>query len=492
MSNKALMSFERRFEDWEVTHSRQWIATTDRRTVAEFISDQTHRIVSAQLEAADRIIVSQDRIAEGIDKTALEVDRVADGLESLASTFEWGFSEMVWQLEQQRAVLEEILTVLQVPLDTQAKELRKRAEDAYRNGWIDDALEDFLESEKRNRYDFTIHQSLGNIYLFHKKDPEKALGCYEKAVKYAAPRSPYHASLALLHIGLTDYLQGDFQKAYEATSEAIELSPNLYEAHYQHAQYCANLGKYGEAINHLREAVKGDRYYCLKADSEKDFDVMKERLRSFFEHLLDKAQNQARGAIDKAQELIMDAESYGLSSLRESGKATSEFRAARKNLSEAKQFLERASLFDCWDATDKAYVAQKMALDSSVEYLSGQISKGGRERNRKEKELEEKNDSWQSLGLSIPVVAFTLFIIAMFVITVIEEGIGGVLDVIVSLIFASPVLAIGYGILCLLVNMVSGFICKSLIKKNREHYENILAELQEHLSEAQIKRAKWK
>ena len=175
-----------------------------------------------------------------------------------------------------------------------AKELKNRAEEAYRNGWIDDALEDFLESERKNRYDFTVHQSLGNIYLFHKKEPEKALSYYEKAEKYATPKSPYYASLALLHTGLTKYFQKDFQKAYEATLKAVELSPELSEAHYQCAQYCAKVGKYDEAIEHLDKAIKKDRNYCLKADSEKDFNVMRKQLQLFLENLRTKPKNKQK------------------------------------------------------------------------------------------------------------------------------------------------------------------------------------------------------
>jgi len=485
MSSRALISFERRFEDWEITHPRQWIATTDRRTVAEFISEQTDKIVSAQLEAADRIIVSQDRITSGIDKVGFGLDRIADGLESLASAFEWGLSEVVWQLEQQRTVLEEILRVLQAPLDTQSKELRKRAEYAYRNGWIDDALEDFLESERKNRYDFTIHQSLGDIYLFHKKDSERALEYYEKAAKYATPESPYHASLALLHIGLINYLQGNSQKAYEATSKAIELSPNLYEAHYQHAQYCASLGKYDEAMEFLRKAIAGDRYYCLKADSEKDFDVMREQLRSFFQDSQNAAQDQARSEIYRAQKLISDAESYGLSIHGEFSKATNEFRGAKGKVNEAREFLRRESLFDCWDATCKARVAQKMAVDASVEYLSNQILNVERERDEKEEKLNKRLGFRVDLCSSAIVVALVVSgIIAGFLIVggkFYEDILG---SIIVSL---GGVLLIPY-LLFLLLKAGGGLICNPRINKNRVHYENRLARLRDNLFEVQTER----
>jgi tetratricopeptide (TPR) repeat protein len=280
MSNQDLARFERRLADWEITHSMQFERGID-------------RIVDANLKHTYRVIVSQERIESGIDKVALGIDKVANRLRNLESAFMWYHLDIVWRLELQRETLRRILEVLQAPLDTQAKELRKTAEDAYRNGWIDEALEDFLESEKKNRYDFTIHQSLGNIYLFHKRNPVKALEYYKKAAKYAAPKSRYYTCLALIHSGLIGYLLEDFQYAYKGTSLAIKISPKFYEAHYKHAQYCALLGKQDEAIEHLETAIKGDIYYCVKADNEKDFEVMKERLQSFFKELRDNAQSIA-------------------------------------------------------------------------------------------------------------------------------------------------------------------------------------------------------
>ena len=116
MDNIVSTAFDREFEAWRSSHPRLWLATTDRQTAAEFISRQTERITHAQLEAADRIIVSQQRVETGVDAVATAVEKVADGLEGLASAFEFGFSEMVWQLEQQRETLKQILEVLRAPI----------------------------------------------------------------------------------------------------------------------------------------------------------------------------------------------------------------------------------------------------------------------------------------------------------------------------------------------------------------------------------------
>lgn len=362
MSDEDLI-FKRRLENWELAHPRIWIHATDRRDVAEFISGQTRRIVRSQLAAADRIIVSQDRIATEIDRG---FEELIIGFEELASAFDWGFSELVWQLEQQNTILKDILKVLQAPLDTHAKELKKRAEDAYRNGWYDDALQNFLESEKKNRYDFTIHHYLGNIFLFIKKNPERALEYYEKAIKYAIPKSSYHASISLLHIGVIYYLKKNFQKAYESSSEAIKLSPDLSEGYYQHAQYCACICKYGDAIEHLKIAILEDKYYCIKANSEKDFNVMKKQLKALFEELRDEACDRGLMEINEAQNTINYAETYGV--------YNNTIEAAREKLKKAKSLFKKENYFDYLYSIQEARDAQKIASNSSIEFLSNKIS----------------------------------------------------------------------------------------------------------------------
>lgn len=174
----------------------------DVRTQTEVISNSTKAMMATQIASTNAIIASQERTNAGIDRVAYGIERIEEGIYGLQAAFEWGISEVVWQIEQNREVLKSILEVLMAPLDTQAKERRKRAENAYSNGWIDDAEEEFLESEKLNRYDFAIHISLGMIYLFSKIDKEKALEYFEKAIRYARPESNYHTSYALLYKGL--------------------------------------------------------------------------------------------------------------------------------------------------------------------------------------------------------------------------------------------------------------------------------------------------
>jgi tetratricopeptide (TPR) repeat protein len=405
MSND-LITFEERINNWQTIHPRQWIATTNRNDVANFLSTQTEKIIESQVEAADSIIVSQARIADKIDIATREI---TEGFQELQATFDWGFTELIWQIEQEREVLKDILKVLQAPLDTQAKELKKRAEYAYQNGWIDDALKDFLESEKKNRYDFTIHQNLGNIYLFEKKDQDKALEYYKKAVKYATPKSSYYTSISLLHIGLVKYLQKDFKEAYNATLKAIELSPDFYEAYYQHAQYCANLGKYDEAIKHLKKAIiEGDKYYCVKADSEKDFDVMKEQLKSLFKELQINAQSQVTIESREVTGVINRTKlSYDIS-------INDSLKVARNKIEEAKVLIARGTFFDCHDAARKIFVGLKTVLDFSVDYLSNEIRKLQNEVSALsgKVKIRESDSTSNTVGIISAVVYVVLFFVS--------------------------------------------------------------------------------
>ena len=293
----------------------------DVRTQTKSINNSTKAMVATQIASTNAIIASQERINEGIDKVAYGIERIEEGIYGLQAAFEWGISEVVWQIEQNRKVLKSILEVLMAPLDTQAKERRKRAENAYSNGWINDAEEEFLEAEKLNRYDFAIHISLGMIYLFRKIDKEKALEYFEKAIKYARPESNYHTSYALLYKGVIMRDYGQIEEAEKCTAEAVELSPDFADAFYQNAQYNAQLRNVQKSIANLAKAIKIDKNYCLKADKDEMFDPIKSEVNKLFKRLRDEVSNLSINlrrnieiAIKEANEIIHNSPTFENSS----------------------------------------------------------------------------------------------------------------------------------------------------------------------------------
>ena len=214
-----------------------------------------------QLEKTDEAIASNYAVAEAIESGFAEVraeldygfTMLSEGLQDLCFTVQEGFREVVYMLELQSKTLEAIREILERPLDTQAKELRRRAEFAYLNGWFDEAETDLLGAEKKNYQDFIVHQILGNIYYYHRCNDQKALEYYQKAVKYSYPVSRKHAGDALICRALAHYRLGQLSDAYKSTKKALELTPDDPHVLFNHVRYAAKIGYTDECLNGLKE-----------------------------------------------------------------------------------------------------------------------------------------------------------------------------------------------------------------------------------------------
>lgn len=274
--------------------------------VSDVLAENSKRIVEAQIESSDKIVASIDFNAEEISKN------FSNSIEDLNSTFEWGFTEVLWQLEQQQKTLKDVLKTLQKPLTTQSIELRERGFYAYTNRLYDDAITDLQRAAEDNRYDFTIHQTLGNIFLFHKFSSEKAIENYQKAVKYSEPRSKKFASFSCLHLGLVYYLIHDYQNAYNSTMKAINLSPDTSLCYYEHARYCAKLNKKDETVASLKKIVYQEPFYCVKINSEPDFSLVSNDVKRLIDDVFQHFKQISKNRINEVHSLIKTAESWGI------------------------------------------------------------------------------------------------------------------------------------------------------------------------------------
>jgi hypothetical protein len=348
------------------------------------INQQTRAMIATQMATANNVIASQERIAAGIDAVTFGVQRVAKGIYELKSAFEWGISEVVWQIEQNREVLKSIEEGIWSPFDAQARNRKKQAQEAYEYGWIDEAEEYFLESEKIVKTDFSVHISLGMIYLFHKIEKEKALTYFEKAAKYAKPKSTFHTSYAILRQALIKFDFGKVNEAEKLSSEAIELCPDFAEALYQNSQYNAQLSNKKKSLWALNKAIQLDKYYALKASNDTMFDPIRSEMDKLFigitdrelkhcENLLNKFCN-VKGQINKIIEELAGKESNGIAKI-----------AFNQEIEEINKLLKRRSYFDALDAKqkikstslkgNKSLVDIKRAISNRIKNFEQQIAK---------------------------------------------------------------------------------------------------------------------
>lgn len=273
-------------------------------TQTKILQRQTSTFINAQLSSSNDIVISQDRIKESIDNVAYSIKDVEDGIFGLQAAFEFGISEVVWQIEQNRSYLLKILDELRSPLTTRANEYRDRGKQAYADALYDDALSDFLESEKLNRYDFTVYISIGIIYLFHLNNLRKAEEYFDKAIKYAKPKSNYFTSFALLYKGLIKRANGLIDDAEKCTADAIQFTNKLAEAKYQNAQYNALLNNPKKSIPLLKEIILCDINYCEKINNENDFNNIREDIKKLFIELREEEKEKVLVEFGKYSELF--------------------------------------------------------------------------------------------------------------------------------------------------------------------------------------------
>jgi tetratricopeptide (TPR) repeat protein len=351
---------------------------------------------------------------------------------------------------------------LEKPLDTQAKELRKRAEVAYLNNWIDEAETDLLEAEKKNYQDFIVHQILGNIYYHHKNNRPKAIEYYQKAAKYASPVSKKHASNALICAGIVYYQLGRLTDSYKSTKMAMELSPpklevtinhervrkllkegkkiqaikayreetgiGLKEAKdaveaienghvvnvsykstqdsgqdsnilYHHARYAAKMGYTDEFKDCLRRSILKDSAYLITADRDDIFSDVKETITKLAEELRDEKRKEVNTLIQAINTAKKEAESVGIN----------DFTTLDNQLAEIKRLCSLNSYFDFLKAEQMAWKAYKESILEWIEMKNSSIGVENTSLSKmKTEENEVKNKSYAGWGIVIAILTGTL------------------------------------------------------------------------------------
>jgi tetratricopeptide (TPR) repeat protein len=251
------------------------------------ITSQALKMITSQIASTNTIIASQNIIVDTISDILRDTERIGDGIFGMRAAFEWGISDVVWQIEMNSARMKEFLKPLYAVADKKTKQLREEVEGDYVQGHTDHALENFLILSKENEYDFSVHMSIGIIYLFHKIDKEKALNYFNKTATYAQKQSTYYTSYALLYKALIKRDYGLIEEAERLTKKAIKTLSNFSEAMYQNALYNALLNKPDKAIPLLRQAIDNDVVYCLKINNEPEFDGIRSEITKLLEEVRD-------------------------------------------------------------------------------------------------------------------------------------------------------------------------------------------------------------
>lgn len=223
-------------------------------------------------EISDAIYESADQVARAVNASA---DMLAGKIEDLRATFDWRMSQVIGQLE--------LANMLAIIPDFQ-KERRyfiERGIEFSKKGLrnpdlFEDALNNFLEAEKREDSDYAVLYRIGLIYLYQPKllDLEKAEDYLLRAGKYASAEADTKAikagADAYFQAGIACYAQGKYAEAAELSQRAFELNPSLLEAGFNQAKFLAADNCVDQALPVLRSVIMTERMYAPKTAQDGD------------------------------------------------------------------------------------------------------------------------------------------------------------------------------------------------------------------------------
>jgi tetratricopeptide (TPR) repeat protein len=233
----------------------------------------------------------------------LGIEKLIGGIGQLNADFNLLLGDLVWKFEMSQETLNNILQEIRLAeFEREARAYRSRAERAYLHGWYEEALGDFLEAEKRNYPDYSVHRSIATIYLYHLIDLSLALDYFLRAAKYARPGDTRQSAEARYFAGMICLIQQQLEPALFHLQEAVSLDPQLFEAYYQQACLAVRMGKDETAIASLESAIRGDARYYERARTDLSFDAVRPQVRLLLDRLM-------QPVTEKIIEVKHDAES---------------------------------------------------------------------------------------------------------------------------------------------------------------------------------------
>ena len=283
-----------------------------------------------------------DHLDTGFENLQRGLSEVNFNLRNLGSMLDWRLALVTDQLAVSNLLLENIALLLRIP-DIQ-KERQYYIEQGfkhYNNARINpdlyqDALDNLLEAEKREKTDYVVLHRIGLIYLYapNSVDLYKAEDYFRRASKYAAVESdPDSARLfnilagdvksrlsdqstevqtinlvaaeSFFQTGVACYAQGNFSEAALLCGRAFSLAKSLPEAGFTQAKALAALGDAQGASDVLESVIAVERYYSAKAVADKSLADLPE-VQSLLLRLRDEAVKQARDRLSSCRGQLLD------------------------------------------------------------------------------------------------------------------------------------------------------------------------------------------
>jgi hypothetical protein len=271
------------------------------------------------------------------------IGNVAGAIEAFHADFTYSFSLLVEQMRIQTGLLAALIdkldaihNTLKSPTATQAREFYQIGCERLSRGLLDKAMNALQKSAELNDTDFFTQFQMGKLYLYGINDDDnvvdlaKAKGHLLEAARYAKAEAAIDptflrlAAQACLHASIAAYAGIDengqaprnvalLKEADSLASRALQYDPELGEAFFHRAKYCALL-KGPNTTSLLKSAIQLDRDYAVKVDLDAAFEGCRPKITQLLERLRDEARAQAEEQLNRTQSTRQEASTWKPSS----------------------------------------------------------------------------------------------------------------------------------------------------------------------------------
>ncbi len=309
--------------------------------IGDQISEQTKQIVADNEQLMSCFGRGFDSLTDsltwGLQNIESRLWEINASIDSLRSDFNYNIGILIHEAQINNRLLTSLLDridsiqkTLDSPILTKARELYYLGCEQSSKGLYDKAIESLHKSEDIYDADCCTQYQLGYLYLFginndcNVIDLEKARYHLTMAARYAkaemrsdrafaklAAESLLLASIAIYGT-LGDAKTGEnpdsgiqlLGEAKDSASRSLELDPNLSEARYHIAKYCALMRQADECGRHLSAAIRTDPKYSVKVDVDHAFDAVRPTVINVLSKLREEKKTEADKKLSRASTLL--------------------------------------------------------------------------------------------------------------------------------------------------------------------------------------------
>ena len=107
------------------------------------ISNQLREMIASHVGLAGTSDTNREAVNASINLLAYDNRNIGNGIYGLKASFEWNIAEVVWQIEQNLKEFKDMLNIVYASQDPSFAEMRRLAQEAYENGRMADATDQF-------------------------------------------------------------------------------------------------------------------------------------------------------------------------------------------------------------------------------------------------------------------------------------------------------------------------------------------------------------